>query len=79
MGSLWNFDLAFGNVDYVNEGEFQFESPMGFWVKEHKWYERLFQDPAFVSKVKTHFLFFRDNQNFILDKIGFYDNYLKFA
>jgi len=74
MGPLWDFDLAFGNVDYADS-----QFPEGFWVKEHKWYARLFEDPAFVSKVKNRFLYFKRNQNLILDKMDFYANYLKLA
>jgi len=74
MGPLWDFDLAFGNVDYADS-----EYPEGFWVKEHKWYARLFEDPAFVTKVKSRFAYFRENQNYILDKIDLHSNYLQLA
>lgn len=74
MGPLWDFDLAFGNVNY-SECEF----PEGFWVKNNAWFNRLFQDPAFVAKVKTRFLYFRSQQNFILGKMDFYSNYLSLA
>ena len=74
MGPLWDFDLAFGNVDYS-----ECEYPEGFWVKDHAWYARLFQDEAFVNKVKSRFLFFKQNQGFILNKIDDYAAYLKFA
>ncbi len=74
MGPLWDFDLAFGNVDYADS-----EYPEGFWVKDHKWYARLFEDPAFVAKVKERFLYFRENQSFILGKMDSYANYLKWA
>lgn len=74
MGPLWDFDLAFGNVNY-SECEFS----TGFWVKDHSWYARLFEDPAFVEKVKVRFSYFRDYQNYILDKIDFYANYLSLA
>jgi len=74
MGPLWDFDLAFGNVDYADS-----QYPEGFWVKEHKWYARLFQDPLFLSRVKNRFLYFNRNQDLILDKIDFYANYLKLA
>lgn len=74
MGPLWDFDLAFGNVDYADS-----QFPEGFWVKEHKWYDRLFQDPVFVSKVKNRFLYFKRNQNLILGKMDFYANYLDLA
>ncbi|RXP44324.1 hypothetical protein EC396_17840 [Lutibacter sp. HS1-25] len=74
MGPLWDFDLAFGNVDYADS-----EFPEGFWVKDNPWYHRLFQDPMFVSRVKNRFLYFKRNQNLILDKIDFYANYLNLA
>jgi len=74
MGPLWDFDLAFGNVDYADS-----EYPEGFWVKEHAWYKRLFEDPAFVAKVKERFMYFKENQNFILEKMDFYANYLQLA
>ena len=74
MGPLWDFDLAFGNVNYSDA-----TNPTGFWVKDHKWYARLFQDPAFVVKVKSRFTYFRNNQNVILNKMDYYANYLKYA
>jgi hypothetical protein len=74
MGPLWDFDLAFGNVNYSDA-----TNPAGFWVKDHKWYARLFQDPAFVTKVKSRFAYFKNNQDFILNKMDFYANYLKYS
>ena len=74
MGPLWDFDLAFGNVNYSDA-----TNPNGFWVKDHRWYARLFQDPAFVVKVKSRFTYFKNNQNFILDKMDFYADYLKYS
>jgi len=64
MGPIWDFDLAFGNVNYS-----ECEYPEGFWVKENAWYDRLFEDPEFVSKVKSRFAFFKENQDAILNKI----------
>lgn len=74
MGPLWDFDLAFGNVDYADS---QFTA--GFWVKNHPWYNRLFQDDSFVSKVKKRFSYFKSNENFILDKIDSHAEHLKWA
>lgn len=74
MGPLWDFDLAFGNVDYSDA-----TNPTGFWVKDHKWYSRLFQDPYFVSLVKERFNYFRQNESLILEKIDEQSNYLKWA
>ena len=74
MGPLWDFDLAFGNVDYS-----ECEYPTGFWVKDHAWFDRLFKDEVFVEKVKSRFLYYRENQNFILEKIDFYAAQLKWS
>ena len=74
MGPLWDFDLAFGNVDYS-----ECEYPTGFWVKDHAWYARLFEDEVFVEKVKNRFLYYKENQNFILEKMDFYANQLKWS
>lgn len=74
MGPLWDFDLAFGNVDYSD-----CQYPTGFWVKDHAWFDRLFQDEVFLEKVKNRFNYFKENQNFILDKIDFYAAQLRWA
>jgi hypothetical protein len=74
MGPLWDFDLSFGNVDYADS-----RYPEGYWVKEHQWYDRLFQDPAFVSQVQARFSFFKQNQNVILNKIDQYAQQLQWA
>ena len=74
MGPLWDFDLAFGNVNYSDA-----EHPEGFWVKDHIWYKRLFEDEDFVNKVKNRFIHFRENQNFILERMNYYENHLKWS
>jgi spore coat protein CotH len=74
MGPLWDFDLAFGNVNYS-----ECTVPSGFWVKDHKWYARLFEDQNFKSKVKSRFLYFKENESFILDKMDHYAALLKYA
>lgn len=74
MGPIWDFDLAFGNVNY-SECEF----PEGFWVKHHHWYQRLFEDPVFKNKVKERFTYFRNNQNSIIEKIDSFALQLQWA
>ena len=74
MGPLWDFDLSFGNVDYADS-----QYAEGWWVKYHPWYERLFQDPDFVDRVKVRFAYFKDNQDFILEKIDTYAQQLQWA
>ena len=74
MGPLWDFDLAFGNVDYADS-----RYPEGWWVKYNPWYERLFQDPYFVAKIKERFEYFNNNQDLIINKIDSYSEQLKWA
>ncbi|RYZ83191.1 MAG: hypothetical protein EOP06_20405 [Proteobacteria bacterium] len=49
MGPAWDFDLVAGNSD-INE----INDPEGWHLKTRSpWFARLFQDPAFVAKVKA--------------------------
>ena len=74
MGPLWDFDLSFGNVDYADS-----QYAEGWWVKYHPWYQRLFQDPDFVTSVTNRFQFFMQNQDFILERINNYAAELRWA
>lgn len=46
MGPLWDFDIAAGNINYNGN-----DDPAGWWVSRASWFDRLFQDPAFVERV----------------------------
>lgn len=61
MGPVWDFDLAFGNINYNNSYE-----TYGFWIKRVAWYTRLFQDPAFTTRVKERFDYFYEHRNDIM-------------
>ena len=65
MGPVWDFDLAFGNVNYSD-----CEFPEGYWVKYHSWIERMFEDPLFVSKVKVRFSYFKSHESDIYEAIN---------
>lgn len=67
MGPIWDFDLSL-----IGDSE-------GWWVKDNPWYQRLFQDPAFVERVKLRFAYFKDNQNFIIEKIDAHAKDLQWA
>lgn len=54
MGPVWDFDMAFGNYKYKNNKKF-INNPEGFYIKNTSWYDRLFQDPAFVDLVRRRF------------------------
>ncbi len=48
MGPVWDFDIAGGNINYNGN-----DNPTGWWIKNAPWISRLFNDPAFVEKVKV--------------------------
>lgn len=65
MGPLWDFDLAFGNYDAggnVND-------PLHCYFKDKGWFVRLFEDPAFVSMVKSRFNDYYVGRQKIYDRI----------
>lgn len=74
MGPLWDFDIAFGNVNYNG-----CDNPEGFWIKAVAWYTRLFEDPHFVAKVKERFAYYYDHRNQIYDEINANAQYLKYS
>lgn len=75
MGPLWDFDLAFGNVDYNTN-----DNPEGFWLKNNiAWYKSLFKDPAFVSLVKERFDYFYSQKDVIFNEINRNAEYLQYA
>ena len=74
MGPIWDYDIAFGNIDYNNN----FRAD-GFWVKTTTWYSRLFEDPAFVEKVKERFKFFYNHKEDIYRDMAENAVYLKQA
>lgn len=46
VGPLWDFDLAFGNYAWD-------AAPTGWKIRHSSWVERLFEDRAFVDRLKT--------------------------
>ncbi|PHI19351.1 hypothetical protein CEQ90_13420 [Lewinellaceae bacterium SD302] len=48
MGPVWDFDIGFGNINYNG-----CDDPTGFYLKDRYYTARLFEDPAFVEKVKA--------------------------
>lgn len=74
MGPLWDFDLGFGNVNYSD-----CEFPTGFWVKYHAWIERMFEDPEFLATVKERFVYYKNNEGYLIGFIDKTANELKYA
>jgi hypothetical protein len=68
MGPVWDFNLAFSNVDYCDGAsaagwvlDFNTVCPDDFWVI-HFWWERLRQDPAFMQEASMRWETLRANQ-----------------
>ena len=62
MGPLWDFDLSFGNVDYADS-----QYTDGWWIMYNNYFERMFEDPYFVSQVKNRFNYFMGNKDYFMD------------
>ena len=71
MGPLLDFEEAFGDVNEI--------STSGFVIRNASWYARLFQDPAFVARVKERFTYFYDHRQDIVSEINANAAYLKDA
>ena len=74
MGPLWDFDIAFGNADYADGYHVD-----GFRIREATWFVRLFQDPAFVDRVRERFGYFLNRKADILREINQYAHDLRYA
>lgn len=68
MGPIWDFNLAFGNADYCDGGstnvwtyKFNERCPNDFWLVPF-WWEKLMQDPAYVTQLKERWLTLRSSQ-----------------
>lgn len=72
MGPLWDFERAFNNNS-------KSVSTQSFVLKDEGWFARLFQDPAFVAKVKERFNYFYAHEDDILNNINENAQYLKYA
>jgi spore coat protein CotH len=75
MGPLWDYDIAFGNVNYNTN-----DDPEGFYICTNvSWYRRLFADAAFVKLVQERFEYFYSNKEVIFNEINRNAEYLQYA
>jgi spore coat protein CotH len=75
IGPVWDFDLAVGNANYNGNND-----PRGWWVKQSVWINRLFDDPAFVKKVKDRWNLLKGTQvNSLYTFINETGVYLKYS
>jgi len=85
MGPIWDFNIAFGNADYCGGGttnvwayKFNERCAGDTWLIPF-WWDRLLQDPAFVSKLKVRWEQLRSSSlanSAILAKISSYKDTL---
>jgi len=88
MGPVWDFNLALGNADYCGGGEtnlwaykFNERCSQDYWLIPF-WWERLLQDPAFVSQLKNRWITLRNgpfSEDSIMSKIIGYHETLENA
>ena len=71
MGPLWDFDLGFGGYPslFNNPRKDIINSTEDWYIKSVQWFDRLFQDPVFVAKVKERFNVFYSKKQEMLDYI----------
>lgn len=75
MGPIWDFDLTMGNSSNPNVWPVEgMTIDMG-----SPWYERLFQDQYFVSKVKERFKYFYSQKERIMNDINANAHYLRYS
>ena len=72
MGPVWDFDIAFGNVNYNDN-----DKPEGLWIAGATWYSRLLSDRNFQDKVKERFLYYYGKREDLYEFIDGYAAYLK--
>ncbi len=60
---VWDFDLAFGNCNYLNAHQGVSTGPEGWYIRDHTqqgintgWYYYMFKDPDFAAKVKSRWI-----------------------
>jgi len=60
MGPLWDFNLAFGNVDYLANAQY---APGWMWNDQYRmfWFRRLVQDPFFTHSMKCRWIELRSS------------------
>jgi hypothetical protein len=81
MGPLWDFNLAFGNVNYLANAQF---APGWMWNDQYRmfWFRRMMQDPAFAAQMKCRWTELRTSfltNDYFINKIDSIANVLDAA
>lgn len=71
LGPLWDFNLAFGNVNYLANAQF---APGWMWNDQYRmfWFRRMVQDPAFANSMKCRWTELREGfltNDYFINKI----------
>ena len=74
MGPLWDFDISLGNINYNGN-----QTPDGFWIRGASWFNRMFEDPAFVGLVRERFNYFNAHLDDIYSHINADAAHLKYS
>lgn len=74
MGPIWDNDNSYGKSETP-----EMHPVEGWYLKETEWYTRLFQDPAFVNRLKERYSYFYSKKDDIMMDINENANYLKYA
>ena len=75
MGPIWDYDLAFGNVDYSPA-----ILPEDFWIKTgNPWFKRMFEDDYFKEAVRDRFNNYYSNLSNFQSKIDELQSYISAA
>ncbi len=64
MGPVWDYDIAFGNINYNGNDSIQ-----GFFIKKAPYFQKLFNQDLFVILVKERFKYFYNQKEAILSLI----------
>jgi len=72
MGPIWDFDMSAGNARHCGGCMI----PTGWYVKNHAWFNRMYEDPAFKAKVRSVFNQYKTEINDLLPEISKMTAYL---
>lgn len=80
FGPMWDFNLAFGNVNYCIESgtagwalRFNDFCPDDYWVV-HFWWDQIWEDPTYIEEMKTYWKTLREGKLATENIVGIIDS-----
>jgi len=64
MGPVWDYDIAFGNINYNGNDSIQ-----GFFIKNAKYFDALFKVKSFKALVKKRYEYFYSKKQYLLNML----------